>query len=296
MKVKSILLHFLALSLLFVLPVAAPGMAGTAGDALIQVLDTGRIDWSAGTVRATGVASPAINDGRPPDSPPDILASARQMAHANLLETVAAIRINSVSRVADCVARSTAFRDGLATLSRNASLTHQKYLSDGTAEIELTMNLTGGFGQFVLPEEIRQVEPVTTMTASEPVSAPADGTGRDPYTGLILDATGIGAKPSLVPVVVDESGEAVYGPAFVSREFAVSRGMSGFATTLAAARSDKRVGSRPLVVKAIRTRSTGVTDLVISSADAARLRSSVVHLKFLKACRVSIVMDPEPNP
>jgi hypothetical protein len=32
-------------------------------------------------------------------------------------------------------------------------------------EIELTMNLTGGFGQFVLPEEIRQVDSVAiTMT------------------------------------------------------------------------------------------------------------------------------------
>jgi hypothetical protein len=199
------------------------------------------------------------------------------------------------------MAQSTDFRDGLSTLARNASLSHQEYLSDGTVEIELTMNLTGGFSQFVLPEEIRQVDSVVTMTAAKPdadkpSSMPVNGSDGSPHTGLILDATGIGAKPSLVPVVVDESGDVVYGPAFVSREFAVSRGMSGFATTLAAARRDKRVGDRPLVVKAIRTRSTGATDLVVSSADGARLRSSVVHLNFLKACRVSIVMDPEADP
>ena len=162
------------------------------------------------------------------------------------------------------------------------------------------MNLTGGFSQFVLPEEIRQVDTVVTMTAAEPdaETSPQVSNGIDsaPYTGLILDATGIGAKPSLVPVIVDESGDVVYGPAFVSREFAVSRGMSGFAATLAAARRDKRVGTRPMVVKAIRTRSIGKTDLVVSSTDAARLRSSVVHLTFLKACRVCIVMDPEIIP
>jgi len=119
-----------------------------------------------------------------------------------------------------------------------------------------------------------------------------DSTKQNPHTGLIIDATGIQAKPSLVPIVVDESGEVVYGPAFVSREFAVSRGMSGYATSVAAAREDKRIGTQPLVIKAIRTRATGPTDLVIANTDAARLRSSVVHLNFLRACRVMIVMDP----
>ena len=277
------------------LALAGPSVAD---DTLIQVLDTGCIDWSAGNIRARGVAAPAnIDDGESPDSPSDILDAARRIAQANLMETASAIPINAVSQVADRMAQSTDFRDGLSTLARNASLSRQEYLSDGTVEIELTMNLTGGFSQFVLPEEIRQVDSVVTMTSAEPdadkPSMPINGTDGNPHTGLILDATGIGARPSLVPVVVDESGDEVYGPAFVSREFAVSRGMSGFATTLAAARRDKRVGDRPLVVKAIRTRSMGETDLVVSNADGARLRSSVVHLNFLKACRVSIVMDPE---
>ena len=281
--------------MLFVLPIAA---SSVTDDPLVQVLNTGFIDWSAGTIRVHGVATPAtFDDGESTDSPADILDTARRIAQFNLIETAGVIPINAVSQIADRMAQSTDFRDGLISLARNASLTRQEYLSDGTVEIELTMNLTGGFSQFVLPEEIRQVDSVVTMTAAEPdadkPAKPVEGIDGDAYTGLIIDATGIGAKPSLAPVVVDESGDVVYGPAFVSREFAVSRGMSGFATTLAAARNDKRVGPRPLVIKAIRTRSTGETDLVVSSADGARLRSSVVHLNFLKACRVSIVMDPE---
>ncbi len=295
MKAKFTFFHILSLSLLLVLPLAA---SGVAEGLLVQVLNTGFIDWSAGTIRVRGVAAPAtMDDGESPDAPPDILDAARRMAQSNLIETAGAIPINAVSRITDRMAQSNDFRDGLISLARNASLTHQEYLSDGTVEIELTMNLTGGFSQFVLPEEIRQVDSVVTMTIAEPdadmPAKPVEGMDSGAYTGLIIDATGIGAKPSLAPVVVDESEDVVYGPAFVSREFAVSRGMSGFATTLAAARSDNRVGPRPLVVKAIRTRSTGETDLVVSSADGARLRSSVVHLNFLKACRVSIVMDSE---
>jgi len=295
LKVKLTFLLILLLSSLIVLPIAAPAVADGP---LVQVLNTGCIDWSAGTIRVLGVAAPTtIHVGESPDSPSDILDAARRMAQSNLIESASAIPINSVSRIADRMAQSTDFRDGLISLARNASLTRQEYLSDGTLEIELTMNLTGGFSQFVLPEEIRQVDSVVTMTAAEldadKPEAQAEGTDGVAYTGLIIDATGIGAKPSLVPLVVDESEAVVYGPAFVSREFAVARGMSGFSTTLAAARSDKRVGARPLVVKAIRTRSAGGTDLVVSSADGARLRSSVVHLNFLKACRVSIVMDPD---
>ena len=298
MKAKFTFLSILFLSLHLALPFAA---LGVAEGSLVQVLNTGCIDWSAGTIKVRGVASPAnIDDSESPDSPSDILDAARRIAQSNLIETASVIPINAVSRMADRMAQSTSFRDGLISLARNASLTRQEYLSDGTVEIELTMNLTGGFSQFVLPEEIRQVDSVVTMTVAESdadnPAVPAGGTDGVAYTGLIIDATGIGAKPSLVPVVVDESEDVVYGPAFVSREFAVSRGLSGFATTLAAARSDKRVGARPLVVKAIRTRSTGETDLVVSSADGARLRSSVVHLNFLKACRVSIVMDPEAGP
>ena len=288
MKVNFTILLAAGLLLTLVLP---PAECAVADDMLIQVLDNGRINWSDGTAVASGVGTPVTgNDSQPTISPSDILKTARRNAQANLLETIGAIRINATSRVADRMAQDAAFREGLGTLVQNADITHQEYLSDGTLAIELTMKLSGGFGQFVLPEEIRQVDSIKALTAPSAVSAAAD---RGPYTGLILDATGIGAKPSLVPAIVDESGNTVYGPAFVSREFAVSRGMSGYATTLATALKDKRVGERPMVVKAIRTHTTGKTDLVISNADAARLRSSVAHLNFLKACRVSIILDPE---
>ena len=282
---------------LLLFPLAALAAVDTV---LLEQVDSGCIDWSTATVRASGAGAPAdSDDNQSSDAAAGILDRARQSAQANLLRTVNTIRIDSITRIADRSADNEAFRDGLHALIDNAAITRQEYLSDGTLAIELTMSLTGGFGQFVLPEGIRQVEPVTTMTATqqEEPSPPGDEEAADtlPYTGMIIDATGIGARPALVPVIVDESGEVVYGPAFVSREFAVSRGMSGFATTLEAARKDQRVGSHPMIVKAVRTRPTGNTDLVISTADAARLRSSAAHLDFLKACRVSIVIDPMEN-
>jgi hypothetical protein len=40
------------------------------------------------------------------------------------------------------------FREGLEALAQNASVTDEEYLSDGTVQIALTMNLIGGFAQF----------------------------------------------------------------------------------------------------------------------------------------------------
>jgi len=289
LKVNFILRPFYQLFVLIAFSLAASALANGS---LVQQSGSGSIDWSKETVRAKGIGTPA-QDGKndTPAAASAILNNARKMAQANLLETAMAIRIDAGSRIADRVQGNPDFLEGLRTLVGNAAVTRQEYLSDGTLEIELTMNLTGGFGQFVLPEEIRQVEPVTTVNAARKETKEKENTGNAPYTGLIVDAAGIGALPALVPVIVDESGEVVYGPAFASREFAVSRGVSGFAATLDDARKDPRVGNHPLVVKAIRTRSTGKTDLVIPASEGARLRSSAIHLNFLKACRVCIVLD-----
>lgn len=292
MKVKFIILFIVGFTLTFVLLLTT---VAVAEGPLIQVLEKGCVNWSTSTAMAKGIGTPgATDDGNPPVSPSDVIGAARINAQANLMETISAIRINAVSRVADRMAQDPAFSDGLTLLVQNAAITHQEYLSDGTVEIELTMKLSGGFAQFVLPEEIRQVDSITATTGETELPAtPSREAKEKPYTGLIVDAVGIGAKPSLVPLVVDEAGEAVYGPAFVSREYAVSQGMSGFAATLEAARNDKQVGDRPMIVKAIRTHFTGETDLVISNTDASRLRSSVVYLNFLKACQVNIVLDLE---
>ena len=98
-------------------------------------------------------------------------------------------------------------------------------------------------------------------------------------------------RPAMAPKVLDEKGQEVYGSAFVSREFAVQQGMSGYARDLTAAQSNTRVTNNPLTVKGLRTEGSGRSDIVIRSADAASLRGASEHLSFLKKCRVMIVVD-----
>ena len=95
----------------------------------------------------------------------------------------------------------------------------------------------------------------------------------------------------MVPKILDEDAREVYGSAFVSREYAVQKGMSGYSTDLAAAQTNQRVADNPLTVKGLRTIGAEHSDVVISNTDAHRLRSASENLSFMRKCRVIIVID-----
>ena len=93
------------------------------------------------------------------------------------------------------------------------------------------------------------------------------------------------------PKILDESGQEVYGSAYVSREFAVQQGMAGYAKDLTSSQTNPRVTNKPLTVKGLKTEGPGQSDLVISNAAAGKIRSASENLSFLKKCRVMIVLD-----
>jgi hypothetical protein len=107
---------------------------------------------------------------------------------------------------------------------------------------------------------------------------------------LIVDARGLGLQPSLAPCIYDENGRQVYGPAFISREFAVTHGVCGYAGSIEQAQADKRVVYHPLMVKGLRI-TEDATDVIISNMDASKIRGKSENLALLKACRVIVVLD-----
>jgi hypothetical protein len=108
---------------------------------------------------------------------------------------------------------------------------------------------------------------------------------------LVIDTRGLGITPVMVPKILDEDAREVYGSAFVSREYAVQQGMSGYSKDLAAAQSNQRVADNPLTVKGLRTEGVQHSDVIISNVDASRLRSASENLSFMKKCRVIIVVE-----
>ena len=124
-----------------------------------------------------------------------------------------------------------------------------------------------------------------------PQSAPPAAAGGEVFTGLVVDARGIQARPAMSPRILDEKGEEIFGSLNVDREYAVQQGMSGYARDLTAAQSNARVTNNPLSVKGLRTEGAGRSDIVIANGDADKLRGAAENIAFLKKCRVMIVLD-----
>ncbi len=246
----------------------------------LEQLSTGSINWTSGSVTATGIGSV--------DS-----------ATRNVLQTAFQVRMNADSRVVDLTRPNINLQIEVEEMASAAEIIGQKTLPDGRMEVTVKMELFGGFAQLLLPSDIKQVESIKPLRQSQDMAAEgvATSAGRrsgiepDTYTGLIVDARGIGAKPAMVPVLLDENGKEVYSPAFVSREYAVQQGVCQYMRILGDLANLVRVAPKPLWVKGLRTRTAASCDIVISNADASRLRGASSHLSFLKQCRVIILME-----
>lgn len=268
----------------FVSAVLMVGAMVWAQAEVVQQFDQGSINWSTGKVVAVGI-------GAPPSKPAN-MAQARAMARRaaitvarrNLLEISQGVQVDSMTLVKDFTVRSDIIRSSVQGVVRNAQVIDTAYMSDGSVEVTMVMSLGGEFANVILPPP-----PVGTVFPLPPpgTEMPASQV----YTGMVIDARGLGARPAMAPKIVDESGKEIYGSAMVNREFAVQQGMVGYAKDLSAAQVNSRVTDRPVTIKALRTSGAAKVDVVISDSDAAKLTSAAENLSFLQKCRVMVVLD-----
>jgi hypothetical protein len=263
---------------------------------LMEFKKNGRIDWTAGVIEAKGIGVPAAYTyyAKPQSHRDDILSEAANKAGHNLLETMVSLRINSQTRVIDIVENFPSIMAQLRNMAHKAPEVKRlrKYRYDGTMEVWSQMSLSGGFSQLILPPEIRQIEPIKqVLKPNSPSKLQTRSRSSEIFTGMVVDARSIQAVPVLAPRVLDENLQEVFGAAYVSREFAVQRGMVSYTTDLWRAKFNPRVSENPLIVRALKTLWPGRCDFIISNADAAKLRSASEHLLFLRECRVIIVLD-----
>lgn len=273
--------------------------AGQAGDCLGE-LPNGHINWSQNTLDLKGtVFVYQDNSGRQLISSEEKADRARRQITPILMQNLALIKIDADQYVSDLMRGDADIRGKLGEMATAAPMTAYREQTDGSVEIGVQMQLNGGFAQLILPSDIKQVDTIKAVShADDPpddVRQARAGEGKaavepDAYTGLIVDARRIGAKPALVPVLLAENGKEVYSPAFISREYAVHNGVCHYVQTLEDARH-YRTGPKPMVVKGLRTVDGSPCDIVISNADASRLHGASAHLAFLKECRVVILLD-----
>ena len=296
--VNHMIKNWLVTALMLAILNVAPGNGyGADLRALIELKENGAIDWTAGVVEAKGTGVPATYNyyGKPQAHQQETIAEAISKAQHNLLETIVGLRINSESRVIDIVEAYPPMMTLLRDMVRNAPEIEKlrRYQYDGTVEVWSQMKLNGGFSQLILPPEIRHIEPIKqVLTSKNSIRQQTRRRSSNIFTGMVVDARGMRTVPVLAPRILDENLEEVFGPTYVSREFAVQHGVVRYVTDIRKAKFNTRVSDNPLMVKALKVLWPGRCDFIISNADAAKLKSASEHLKFLKECRVIIVLDP----
>jgi hypothetical protein len=179
-----------------------------------------------------------------------------------------------------------------------------KYLSDGTVSTEYEFPLAGAVLGLMLPVTSaprllgRTACPCCGQPWPEGKEPPAGvklvpyESGTVPqYTGILIDAKGLACRPALFPQVVTESGDEVVGADFAQTEQLAQSGLVGYFHDRTQALTADRIGSSPLIVRALSVAGTNSCDLVISQADAARIHGSKTNLDLLSRCRVGFLFD-----
>jgi hypothetical protein len=249
--------------------------------------DKGIINYEDGYVEAVGIGAPPERYMGKPNARPMALRAAQVDAYRNLLEIVQGVRIDSNTVVKDFMTENDTIRASVEGLVKGAKVMNKEYLSDGTVDVTVRMNLSGRLSQMIMPKAFDKQPESAPPPPPPAVSAPAG----DIFTGLVIDARGLAARPAMSPKIVDENGREVYGSMNVDRQYAIQQGMTGYARDLTAAQSNPRVTNNPVSVKGVKADGPGKCDIMISNADAGKIRASGDNLSFLKKCRVMIVLD-----
>ena len=217
---------------------------------LIESKENGTIDWTSGIVEARGTGIPPTYTyyGKPQINQQKTLAQATSKAHHNLLETIVGLRINAATRVIDIIEAYPSIMAQLRGMVQQAPEVEylRQFQPDGTVNVWSRMELNGGFSQLILPPEIRHIEPIKQVLTSKSDPMPRRRLrSSQVFSGMVVDARGMRAVPVLAPRILDENLEEVFGPAYVSREFAVQYGVARYTTDMVKAKLNARVSENP---------------------------------------------------
>jgi hypothetical protein len=227
------------------------------------------INWEGQVLRATGSGAPDLKAANPAQARLGAERAAKLDAFRNLLEQARGIQVSAGRSLGDELSRDEV-KGRVEGALRGFKVVGRRYFSDSGVELDVEVPLAA---------LTAAVGPVAEEAA---IVLNADGAKK--YTGLVVDARGLGLKPVLAPRLVDAAGKPLYGAAVLTAEARGTTGVAAWFATLEAARKAELVGDAPLVVKAAQLQGS---DLVLNAEGARALTEA--NTRFLSEGRVAIV-------
>ena len=264
-------------------------LGGISAQGVVTQLDKGSINYSEQSITAIGIGfvpSNAVNAGQARRM---ALRIAKQDAMRQLIEIVNGVTLTSETTMSGAMVDDVINTKVQGFIRGARPVGQPKYLSDTSVEMEYSVPMSG-ISDIVLPPV---TVPATTQAPNnnQPAVAANNTTQAGGVTGIIIDARGLKARPAMAPRILDQNGNAIYGPGKYSRQYAVKNGVAGYSKTLETAQQDQRVVGNPMVVKGVGTSGTNRTDITISNADVSKIDMANRNYKVLNDCRVLILID-----
>lgn len=280
---KKKLLAAVALGLSMSLTSVAPVFADEANVAVqvnVQQNSKGSVNWEKGAdadVEAWGVGLPPANM---PAARGHALARRAAIvdAYRQLAETIQGVQVDSETTVRDLAVESDVISTKISALVKGARIIEERAEEDGSYSVRMAIPLYGvkSVAAVAIPEAQKDILPEAEPEISEDfVPAPEVKAEAASYTGVIVDAAGLGLEGTFSPVIYDVNGRAIYGMRNIDKDFAISQGMVEYSSDLQTATSASRAGSNPLVVKAVSVRGGGNSvnpvNVVVSVEDGDKI-------------------------
>ncbi|MDO4922066.1 MAG: LPP20 family lipoprotein [Phascolarctobacterium sp.] len=242
----------------------------------------GNVNWTKGSqanVTALGIGLPPENAGARGT------ALARRAAivdaYRSLAETINGIQIDGDTVMEDLTIASDTVRAQVSALVKGATIIDEGSNLDGSYYVEMSVPLygkTGSLAAIAFPQmKAGDKEQAASAVGQTSLSAQEVGELRKvAYTGVVIDASGLGLSPTFSPVIYDINGRAIYGVRNIDRDLAISQGMVEYSNDLQAATGgDTRAGENPLVIKAQLVKggknSINKVNVVVSVEDGDRI-------------------------
>ena len=248
------------------------------------------INWNKGSdsdITAIGISRPD-NRGMAMSREAAIMAAQR-----NLIGIVKGMSIDSETTMRDLIIESDVVNRKITGTLRGAQIVEENSMPDGGYYVKMRVPIYGvsdSIASAVLPALVSDTpKPFEKPTASaglEVTEAQSAG-----YTGVIVDASGLGLEPTFSPVIYDTNGRAIYGIENLQYDAIITEGMVGYSQSVS--EGADRAGANPLIIKAVQVRgggnSTNQVNAVVSVEDADRILMANESSRMLDRCAVVFV-------
>jgi len=260
-------------------------------DYVQELSANGATNWTKGVVTATGIGVPSPEATSAFHAKAMAKRAALVVAYRNLLEIIQGIRVDSVTTVNNYMIQNDVIKTKVVGFVKGAKIVDEKEMADGSFRITVEMPLTGELPAALIPTPSGRPAAITFpgYSVSTPPSSRKDNNGV--FTGLVINAKGLGAKPALNPKIYMEDGRVAYGVEWVDQKTLNDQGIVGYVHGEEAAKANPRVTHDPFFINALHVKGDNHTDLVISDADAQSLHLVPEHLDFLERGRVLVILD-----